>query len=114
MQHDNGEAKDFKLSLNVKNGLADIYLTTYIEDPKSTSSESQNMLARLPKSKRDVQWIREGIDSKSAETKKGLIVLNQERNYCTQCFYLIGVVTHDLKTDYSIQLDLLDANFKNA
>lgn len=42
------------------------------------------------------------------------MVLNNERAYCTQCFYLIGVVTHELKTDYSLQVDLLDADFKNA
>lgn len=54
MQNDNGAAKDFKLSLTVKNGLADIYLTTYIENENAKSSESQNMLAKLPKSKRDV------------------------------------------------------------
>jgi hypothetical protein len=70
MQHDNGKAKDFKVLLNVKNGVADIYLTTYVE------SNDQNMLARLPKSKRDVQWIREGVDSKSSESRKGLLVLN--------------------------------------
>lgn len=99
MQSDNGQAKDFKLSLNVKNGLADIYLTTYSE---GETSDGGNMLAKLPKSKRDVKWIREGIDSKSGDTKKSLLVLNNERQYCAQCFYLIGVVTHDLQTDYSI------------
>ena len=96
MQNDNGAAKDFKLSLNVKNGLADIYLTTYIENANAKTSESQNMLAKLPKSKRDTQWIKEGIDSKSGDFKKSLIVLNNEHQYCTQCFYLIGVVTHDV------------------
>jgi hypothetical protein len=39
MQHDNGKAKDFKLSLNVKNGLADIYMTTYIENDNAKTSE---------------------------------------------------------------------------
>ena len=28
-QHDNGKAKDFKLTLSVKNGQADIYINTY-------------------------------------------------------------------------------------
>ncbi len=41
------------------------------------------MLAKLPKSKRDVQWIREGVDPKSGDIKKSLIVLNNEQNYCT-------------------------------
>jgi len=72
------------------------------------------MLAKLPKSKRDAKWIRENIDAKSSDSKKSLIVLNNEKNYCPQCFYLIGIVTHDQKTDYSIQLDLLDADYKNA
>jgi hypothetical protein len=39
MQHDNGKAKDFKLSLSVKNGQADIYMSTYIEDDKAKNSE---------------------------------------------------------------------------
>lgn len=42
-------------------------------------------------------------------------MVNQERNYCVRCFYLIGVVTHEFKTDYSIQLDALDqADYSNS
>jgi len=40
MQSDNGAAKDFKLSLNVKNGAADIYLSTYVESENAQTSES--------------------------------------------------------------------------
>jgi hypothetical protein len=72
------------------------------------------MLTRFPKSKRDAVWVNENIDPKSSIYKKQLIVLNNEGNYCYQCFYLIGVVTHDQKTDYSLQLDLMDADFANA
>jgi hypothetical protein len=113
-QTDNGKAKDFKVVLNVKNGQADIYMNTYVEDAGAKNSEQSNLLARLPKSKRDTQWVVENIDPKSSASKRELLVLNNERSYCTQCFYLIGVVTHDLKTDYSLQVDLLDADFKNA
>jgi hypothetical protein len=113
-QKDNGKAKDFKVVLNVKNGQADIYVNTFIEEAGAKNSYESNLLARLPKSKRDTQWVVENIDAKSSASKKELLVLNNERSYCTHCFYLIGVVTHDLKTDYSLQVDLLDADFKNA
>ncbi len=90
------------MTLNVKNGQADIYMNTYAENENAKNAEQQNIIAKLPKSKRDTLWIVENIDSKSPASKKELLVLNNERNYCTQCFYLIGVVTHDLKTDYSL------------
>ena len=49
-------AKDFRVSLNVLNGQADIYMSTFYEYDYANGKESgfsQNMLARLPKSKRD-------------------------------------------------------------
>ena len=101
-QTDNGKAKDFKVVLNVKNGQADIYVNTYVEKEGAKDSYESNLLARLPKSKRDTHWVVENIDPKSSASKRELLVLNNERAYCTQCFYLIGVVTHELKTDYSL------------
>jgi len=52
-QTDNGKAKDFKVVLNVKNGQADIYVNTYVEKEGTKDSYESNLLARLPKSKRD-------------------------------------------------------------
>ena len=82
LQHDNGKAKDFRLSLNVKNGQADIYMATYVEDEKAKTAKEHNLIAKLPKSKRDTQWLVENIDSKSPASLRELVVLNNERDYC--------------------------------
>lgn len=98
-------AKDFRVSLNVLNGQADIYMSTFYEYDYANGKESgfsQNMLARLPKSKRDAQWVLENVDSRTSVRNREILVVNQERSYCTMCFYLIGVVTHDMKTDYTL------------
>lgn len=43
-----------------------------------------------------------------------MLVLNNEENYCSECFYLIGLMTEELQTDYLLQLDTLDADYKNT
>ena len=68
----------------------------------------------MPRSKRDAKWVLEDIKSTTALSKKEVLVLNNERGYCEECFYIIGVVTHDKKTEYSIELEVLDANFNNT
>jgi hypothetical protein len=42
------------------------------------------------------------------------LVLNQERNYCSNCYYIIGVVTHEQKTEYSLLIEVFDANYENS
>lgn len=57
----------------------------------------------------------ENVDPKTALWDRELVIVNQERNYCTQCYYLIAVITHEKKTDYTLSLDVLDqADFKNS
>lgn len=35
--------------------------------------------------------------------------MNQDRHYCTDCVYLIGVVTHEKMASYRITLNTLEA-----
>lgn len=59
-------------------------------------------------------WYLENIRSTSPVSKSSMVVLNNEQNYCSECFYLIGLITEELQTDYLLQLDVLDANFKST
>ena len=99
--------KDFKVSLEAKTGTADLYVRTFYE--------SQNLVDELPKSKRNALWVLENVDPRSSLEEKELLVVNQERAYCDDgCYYLIGVVTHEMRTEYSIRVEVLDADFENS
>jgi hypothetical protein len=91
--------------------MIDVYLGTFIE-----TNPEHSLAQRLPKSKRDntTLWYLENIRSTSPVSKSSMVVLNNEQNYCSECFYLIGLITEELQTDYLLQLDVLDANFKST
>ena len=102
--------KDFKVRLNVKNGgPADIYVNTFDE-----RDETQGLVNRLPNSKRNAKWVLENLSPTTTIDLRELLVVNQERAYCDYCYYIVGVVTHEQKTEYTLGLEVLDANFKNA
>jgi hypothetical protein len=91
--------------------MIDVYLGTFIE-----KNADHSLAQRLPKSKRDntTFWYLENIRSTSAVSKSSMLVLNNEKNYCSECFYLIALITEELQTDYLLQLDVIDADFKNT
>ena len=105
------EQKDFKVQLYLKSGgPADIYMNTFQEE-----DETQNLVSRLPKSKREAQWVVEDIFPTSGLSQKELLVVNQERSYCEECFYLIAVVTHEVWCEYGISVEVLNqANYNNS
>jgi len=65
------EDKDFKIRLNVKNGFADVFVGTYDEN-----IDSQNLLERMPSSKRNALWTLDEIGSTSfyQETRNCLLL----------------------------------------
>lgn len=89
--------------------MADIFVNTYDEN-----DERQNLVDSLPSSKRNSWWTLEEISATTSISQRELVVLNQEKYYCQNCYYIIGVVTHDLKTEYTLLLDVFDADFKNS
>jgi hypothetical protein len=91
--------------------MIDVYLGTFIE-----TNADHSLAQRLPKSKRDntTIWYLENIRSTSPVSKSSMLVLNNEKNYCSECFYLIALITEELQTDFLLQLDVLDADFKNT
>lgn len=108
------EEKDFKIILNVKAGLADIYVSTMEDDEHNEDANQGDLTKSLPKSKRDAMWVLEHIDPMTSTGARELLILNQETNYCSKCYFLIGIVTHEKKTDYTLLLHSLDANYENS
>lgn len=45
---------------------------------------------------------------------KELLILNQERNFCESCYYVIGVLTKELRTEYTLSALILDADCENS
>lgn len=66
---DTGKTKerDFRLTLNVKTGAADVYMSKYVdEEGQGGNTNNENIVGKLPKSKKDALWLLENIDSKTA------------------------------------------------
>ena len=64
----------------------------------------------LPKTKSDAFWVTEGINAMNhASERKSILILSNDREYCDDCYYIIGVVTHDLAANYKLQIRELEA-----
>lgn len=71
------EEKDFKIILNVKSGIADLFVKPFYDDEQGEDGiEQGNLVKSLPKSKRDSVWILTDIDPKTSVTKKELLIVN--------------------------------------
>ena len=103
------EEKDFKVYLNIKSGAADVLINPYDD-----TDEKQNLVDLLPKSKRKARWGFSELSSYTSIRDRELLITNNERDYCYNCFYIIGILTHEATTDYTIAVESLDANFTNS
>lgn len=68
-------------------GAVDLYVTTF-----NTSTE--NFVDILPTKKSDATWITEDINSLN-HADKTIVILDTDRDYCSDCYYIIGIVTHE-------------------
>jgi hypothetical protein len=92
---------DIDIDLSVSSGSADLYVTTF-------NSTSEDFVQRLPKREDEALWLSEGITSiNSGSDDKDIIVMQNDRNYCTDCYYVIGVVTHEAQASYQLQVRTL-------
>jgi len=46
--------------------------------------------------------------------EKQLVILNDEKGYCSNCYYLIAVVSHDKKAEYNILAHYFEATYENV
>ncbi|CDW91451.1 UNKNOWN [Stylonychia lemnae] len=106
--HDRDQV-DMLIQINPKVGKVDVYVQTFKDD-----EQSQNFADRLPKSKRNARWIKDSISSTSTMDEKQLIILNDEKDYCSNCYYLIAVVSHDVRSEYTILAHYFEATFENV
>jgi hypothetical protein len=80
------------LDLHPSQGACDIYISTF-------NSTSDDFVQKLPKRKNDAKWLSEDINSINFGEKQVLIMQN-DRNYCVDCYYVIAVVTHESSCTY--------------
>ncbi|CDW74582.1 UNKNOWN [Stylonychia lemnae] len=107
------EEKDYKINVNVASGLVDLYVSRFQEED-DVSDQQKTLIQSLPKSKRESSWVLENISQRTGVGEKALLIVNQDRNYCTKCYLLIGIVTHDEKSEYNILVHPLIASFENS
>lgn len=51
----------------------------------------------------------EGINSINSLEAKEILILQEDRNFCIDCYYLIGVVTGGSKASYSVLVRNIEA-----
>lgn len=68
---DEKKQKDLKMTLNIFNGQADLYISTFVDDQSSS-----NVVDQLPKSKRDATWVLEGITPKTSLIQRSHVIVN--------------------------------------
>ncbi len=91
----NWQDEDIKLTLSVRSGEADMYISTFSE-----IDSSQNLVSRLPKSKRNAFWVLESVSPLSSASHSEFLLVKEERKFCTSCVFLIAVVTHEKQAQY--------------
>ena len=70
-------------------GPVELYMKTYEE------VEGQNLADRIPRYRREAQWSLGGILPTTQLGKRELLILNQDKNFCQNCFYVIGVISRE-------------------
>lgn len=68
----------------------------------------------MPSTKKNAKWVVESITPTSSADHNSIIIKNREKNYCNDCYFLIGVVSDDKGAEYSFALEKFDATFKNS
>jgi hypothetical protein len=87
----------------VTSGAADLYVTTY-------NTTSDDFLSRLPQRKDDALWSVMDINSQNhAEADKSVLILQKDRSYCLDCYYVIAVITHEGPAVYTVTVRTLEA-----
>lgn len=62
-------------------------------------------MQKLPKRKSDAKWLAEDVNSINAgNDDKYVLIMQNDRNYCVDCYYVIGVVTHEASCTYQLSL----------
>ena len=90
----------------MNHGQVDLFINTYDHD-----FESQNIVDKLPESARKSIYSLSNIKTTSNRVEGQLLIQGADVNYCTNCWYLIGVHTKDLQSDYEIKISSLKADF---
>ena len=83
---------DLRFQIKVTFGKADVYISTF-----DLKNDEENLVQKLPNSRRT------SIDEKSllsigplsTPSESEIIFQRADKDYCTECLYLIGVHTHD-------------------
>ncbi len=65
----------------------------------------EDFVQKLPRRKSDAKWLSEDVNSiNSGSDNKEILILQTDRDYCSDCYYLIGVVTHEGPATYQLSL----------
>lgn len=65
----------------------------------------------MPTTKRQAIWFLDSVSALSTPSQTELVFQTADRNYCTDCEYLIGVHSHDEACDYELLVSYVQANF---
>lgn len=84
-------------------GSVDVFISTF-------NRSTDDYVAALPTSKEHSIWsIRDVNSLNQGSLEKQLLVLTQDRSYCVDCYYLIGLQTSDGSAHYNVMVQSLMA-----
>eukprot|EP00347_Sterkiella_histriomuscorum_P008919 403343241 len=109
MYYHDKDQTDLEMIIDPSLGSIDIYVSKF-----NDLDQTQNFADKLPKSKRNAIWTQENIKPQSTHDDKTITILNEEKEFCDKCYYLVGVSSQDKRSDYSIMIHPLDATFANS
>eukprot|EP00347_Sterkiella_histriomuscorum_P020253 403338511 len=95
---------DIEISLQVSSGEADLLVSKYLP------SEDE-FISKLPSNFKKSLWTVENINSTNVVgSGKEIVVLQNDRDFCVDCYYLIGVKTDDESNAmYSLEIKSINA-----
>jgi hypothetical protein len=98
-----------KITVDVKSGSVDMMVSTF-----DNNDEEQNLVDKIPKNRDRAKWNIRKVSSNSGALEREILIKREERNYCKECVYLVGVHTRDIGADYSIMVQSLQADYQNS
>jgi hypothetical protein len=68
----------------------------------------------LPSSRKKAKFRLSEVKPISSVDERTLIIKSKDRDYCIDCYILIGVLSNEENVDYNIAIESTDINFKNS
>lgn len=96
---------DVEIEVQVQSGTVDLLVSTF-------NPNEQDLVDNLPSKSMKTQWSIMDINSTNFHQGKELLILKNDRNFCFDCYYLLGLRTSQESSMYTLTVKSLEASEK--